>query len=115
MDYKELIVWNKSMELVELVYKLTKTFPKDEYFGLRSQIRRSALSIPSNIAEGNCRRTKGEYIQFLSIANGSKGELETQVILAHRLGFINSNNFKLLINQIIEISKMLYALMKSLR
>lgn len=88
-SFKDLIVWQKSMELVEKVYKITESFPTKEQFGLISQMRRAAVSIPSNIAEGYGRNSTGSYIQFLSIARGSLLELETQLELSKRLNFIN--------------------------
>lgn len=84
-SYRDLVVWQKGMDLVEGVYRVTKAFPKDEVYGLTSQIRRAVVSIPSNIAEGQSRMTSGEFIHFLGIARGSLAELETQIILAQRL------------------------------
>src|SRR3990167_9176780 len=84
-SHKELTVWQKAMDLVEEIYKLTSKFPKSETFGLSSQMQRAAVAIPSNIAEGAKRGHRLEYIQFLSIANGSASELETQLLLAKRL------------------------------
>jgi four helix bundle protein len=91
MDHKDLDVWKKSMDLVELVYQLTSYFPSDERFGLTSQMRRAAVSIPSNIAEGSARKGDKELIQFLMIAIGSLSELETQYLLSVRLKFISNN------------------------
>jgi len=87
-NYRELIVWQKSMELVKVVYKLSALFPKEEVYGLVSQIRRAAVSVPSNIAEGQARRTTGEFLVFLSYAEGSLAEIDTQVLLAIALGFV---------------------------
>src|SRR3990167_2659837 len=84
-SYKDLIVWQKAMELVEKVYGLTGEFPKEETFGLVSQMRRAAVSIPSNIAEGRTRSYKKEYVQFLLTAYASGAELETQILLSKRL------------------------------
>jgi four helix bundle protein len=89
--FKELIVWQKSYRLVLEMYKLTANFPKSEIYGLAQQIRRAAVSIPSNIAEGYCRRHKAEYRQFLSIAYGSLSELETQYMLSIDLGYSTRN------------------------
>jgi four helix bundle protein len=89
--YADLIAWQKAMNLVEGVYRLTKGFPKEELYGLSSQLRRSAVSIPSNIAEGHCRNGRREFIHHLSIALGSLGEVETQVLIAHRLGYIEES------------------------
>jgi len=113
-SYKSLIVWQKSIKLVKLVYKLTQAFPNEEKFGLTSQIRRAAVSIPSNIAEGQARRTTGDYIRFVSMAEGSLAELETQLIIAIDLGFcINSDNAECF-SLLTEIRKMLNALRRSL-
>jgi four helix bundle protein len=92
MDHKKLDVWKSSMDLVVEVYALTKDFPEDERFGLISQMRRAAVSIPSNIAEGATRRSDKECIQFLMVALGSLSELETQYLLSIRLNFTNKNN-----------------------
>ena len=89
-DYKELDVWGKSMDLVEEIYKITNGFPTVEKFGLISQLRRATISIPSNIAEGSQRKSEKEFVNFIHIAKGSLAELETQIILCNRLGFINS-------------------------
>lgn len=86
-DHKELDVWKHSVDLVIDVYRLTKEFPKDEIYGLSNQVRRSAVSIPSNISEGAARNTEKEFVQFLYIALGSSSELETQLIIAERLGY----------------------------
>ncbi|SRX75383.1 four helix bundle protein [Aequorivita antarctica] len=91
MDHKELDVWKKSMDLVELIYSLTASFPKSERFGLTSQMRRAAVSISSNIAEGSARNCNKELLQFLNIALGSLSELETQYLIAIRLGFIEQD------------------------
>ena len=85
-NYKDLIVWQKGIDVAEQCYRLTKSFPKEEIYGLTSQIRRSAVSISSNIAEGYGRRSTAEYIRFLNIAQGSCNELETQLIIAQRIG-----------------------------
>src|SRR4051794_29801089 len=87
-SYKDLIVWQKSIALAKLVYQLTSKFPNEEKFGLVAQMRRAAVSIPSNIAEGQARHTTGEFIQFISHAEGSTAELETQFILSAELGFV---------------------------
>ncbi len=88
--HKELDIWKESMDLVEEIYKMIKPFPKDELYGLSSQMKRSAISIPSNIAEGAARNSRKEYIRFLHIALGSLSELETQVIISKRLNFIDT-------------------------
>ncbi len=106
MHYQELTVWQKSIDLVEKVYKLTKEFPKDEVFGLISQMRRAAVSIPSNIAEGS-RRKSLEDKQFLRISFGSASELETQLIVSERLNYGNKDLRKETQILLIEILKML--------
>lgn len=111
-SYKELIVWQKAITLVKEVYLLTNSFPEEEKYGLVSQMRRSSVSIPSNIAEGWGRLSTKNYIQFLRTARGSLFELETQMIISAELNFNNNN--KNLESLIVEISKMLNALIKSL-
>jgi four helix bundle protein len=86
-SYKNLIVWQKSIQLVKQIYKITQNFSPDEKFGLVSQMRRAGVSIPSNIAEGQARRTTGDYIRFVSTVEGSLAELETQLIIAIELNF----------------------------
>lgn len=110
----ELKVWKKAMEIVEMTYLLSTKFPGEEKFGLTSQIRRSAVSIPSNIAEGAGRSTQGEFKNFLSIANGSAYELLTQLILSHRLNLVLKEEAVPIISEVIEIQKMNYSLIKSL-
>lgn len=88
MNHKELDVWKKGMDLVEMVYSISNSFPEAERFGLTSQIRRAAISIPSNIAEGAARKSDKELLQFVSIALGSLAEIETQYLIAIRLGFL---------------------------
>lgn len=113
-SYKELIVWQKSVELSMYIYQCSKNFPRDELFGLRSQMRRSAVSIPSNIAEGRCRGTRKDFSHFLRIALGSCGELETQVIIAKKLKYIINKDYELIDGYLIEISKMLNSMIKKL-
>ncbi|MBI5098175.1 MAG: four helix bundle protein [Nitrospirae bacterium] len=90
--HKDLEVWKKAMKLTESLYKITSHFPKEEQYGLISQIRRAAVSIPSNIAEGAARNSNKEFIQYLYISLGSLSELETQLLLAQRLNFLNDSN-----------------------
>lgn len=113
-DYKDLVVWQKAMTLAEMVYKLTESFPKEEIYGLTSQMRRAAISIPSNIAEGNSRSYSKEYSHFLSIANGSKSELETQLLLSVNIGYTTENQIEPLLNLLKEIAKMLTSIMKKI-
>ena len=112
--YKDLIVWQKSMELAESVYKLTRKLPKSEDWGLIAQIRRSAISIPSNIAEGYGRETSGNYKQFLSISRGSLFELETQISLCVKLNYIKPEDVVSIYSAIVEISKMLTSLISKI-
>ncbi len=111
--HKDLIVWQKSIDFVVEIYKATKCFPKEEVFGLTSQIRRAAISIPSNIAEGYGRHSDKELIHFLFISLGSASEIETQLLISHRLEFLSDIDYMRLNNSIIEIIKMLSALIKS--
>ena len=113
-SYKELIVWQKSYQLVLLVYKVSKSFPKEELFGLVSQLRRAAVSIPSNIAEGNTRAGSKEYLQFLRIAFASGAELETQLLLCRDLDLINEEDYTTISLLLTEVMKMLNTLMSKL-
>lgn len=113
-SYRELKVWEKSIELVVETYRVTNLFPKSEQYGLTSQMRRAAVSIPSNIAEGYTRNHRAEYVQFLKIAAGSGAELETQVIIAKKLNFVSEQEFKKLDILLDETMKMLSALVDSL-
>lgn len=109
-SYKQLIVWQKSVELVKSIYSLTSLFPKDELYGIISQIRRASISIPSNIAEGYGRRSHKEYLQFYSIAYGSSLELETQLIIAKKLSFAVNDDYKIAESLLNEVIKMLYVM-----
>jgi four helix bundle protein len=111
-SYKELEVWRKSILLVKEIYNLTAKFPKSETYGLSSQMRRAAISIPSNIAEGYKRQGLGEYVQFLSIADASAAELETQVIIAKEI--YTKLDFSKVDDLLKEVHKMLYVLIKKL-
>ncbi|MBR1498629.1 MAG: four helix bundle protein [Bacteroidaceae bacterium] len=112
-SHKDLIVWQKSMDHVAAIYVATKAFPKEELFGIVSQMRRAAVSIPSNIAEGYGRLYDRETVKFLSNALGSASELETQLIISKDLGYLLIEEFQKLISQIEEIIRMLSALIKS--
>ncbi|HXL81162.1 MAG TPA: four helix bundle protein [Pyrinomonadaceae bacterium] len=114
-SHRDLIVWQKSMDLVTAVYKLTDDFPKSELYGLTSQIRRCAASIPANIAEGQGRRLAGEFLQFLGNARGSLLELDTHLEIAVRLGMLNRELHSTLMEQLIEVRKLLNGLMRSIR
>ncbi len=111
-NYKELKVWQKGMDLAELVYKITAAFPEEEKYGLTSQLRRCAVSIPSNISEGAGRGSNKEFKRFLEIALGSSNELDTQLILALKLNFITQNTSGESFKMIAEIGNMLIALIK---
>ena len=114
-NFKELLVWQKSINFVTEIYELTNDFPKNEMYGLTSQIRRASISIPSNIAEGNSRRSVADYLQFLKIARGSCAEVETQLIISKNLGFLNEEKSLKLNQDITEFSKMLNGLINSLK
>src|SRR5690349_11829 len=114
-NYHNLDVWKKSVDLVVNVYSATKTFPRDEVFGLRLQMRRAAASVPSNIAEGQGRSTDKEYRNFLFYARGSLLELETHIIIAERLSFLSGDVCSALRAQTVEIGKMLNGLLRYLR
>lgn len=113
-SYKDLIVWQKAIRLVKEIYKITEYFPQVERYGLSSQMRRAAVSIPSNIAEGYSRKHRQEYIQFVRIAFSSGAELETQLIIARDLGFIRAEDSDTITELLMEIMKMLYKLTNSL-
>lgn len=113
-SYKDLIVWQKSYKLTILVYSITKKFPREELFGLVSQIRRSSVSIPSNIAEGNTRTSKKDHLQFIRIAYGSGAELETQIEISKDLNYISEKEYNEVIELLSEVMKMLNALITSL-
>ena len=112
--FKDLIVWQKSMDLVVMVYQNVKILPKEELYALSDQIRRSAVSIPSNIAEGQQSNSPNEFIHFLSIAKGSLGELETQLLLCEKLGYIETDQINSLMNLINEVGRLLNGLLNSL-
>lgn len=113
-SYKDLLVWQNGIELAKLVYRLTRPFPAEEKFGLVAQMRRAAVSIPSNIAEGQARRTTGEFIQFISHAEGSLAELDTQLILAVELEFCRETRAAPIVALIEEQRRMLNALRRKL-
>ena len=111
-SYRDLTVWQKSYELALLVYRMSDAFPSEERFGLTQQIRKSAISVPSNIAEGFGRHTLTDYLRFLAIARGSLYELETQMLLSEDLGFCGKNQALDLIG---DVNRLLNALITSLR
>jgi four helix bundle protein len=112
--YRDLQVWDKAMELVLEVYRITALFPQDERFGLTAQLRRAAVSVPSNIAEGHARTTRREYKTFLSIARGSVAEVEVQLTLAERLGYLQSGAPAKALDYCDAISRMLTNLKRAL-
>lgn len=113
-SHKDLRIWKHGIELVKAVYELCLEIPGDEVYGLQSQVKRSAVSVPSNIAEGFGRKSSKSYAQFLKIARGSLLELETQVIIANELSFLEKSSFEKVINMIEEESKMLNAYIKAI-
>src|SRR5262245_53571165 len=113
-SYRDLIAWQKAMDLVEQIYKSSRQFPRDETYGLTSQLRRAAVSIPSNIAEGQGRRTDREFANFVSIANGSLYEAETQLLIARRLQYLDENQLRLLMDLSSEVGKLLHGLARAL-
>jgi len=114
-NFKSLKVWEKSHELTLAVYKATANFPKDELYGLTSQIRRACASVPANIAEGCGRTGKAELARFLQVAMGSASELEYHLLLAHDLGLLRDGEYKLLENQAVELKRMLSSFISKLR
>jgi four helix bundle protein len=114
MKHTDLVVWQKSIALVEAIYRISKLFPSDERFGLCTQIQRAAVSAPANIAEGQGRKSTGAYLNHLSIAHGSLMELETHVMIARRLGYISEETESDLLNSAGEVGRMLNGLQNSL-
>lgn len=113
-NYKDLKVWQKSVDLAVKVYEITREFPREEIYGLTSQLRRCAVSIPSNIAEGAGRNTKNDFKNFLGISHGSSCELDTQLIIANKIDFLNESTLASLQKELLEIQKMNWALKNSL-
>lgn len=113
--HRRLYVWQRAMELVARIYELTKGLPKSEAYGLASQMRRSAVSIPSNIAEGAARKSRAEFLQFLSVAQGSLSELDTQLELAYMLGYIDEDSKNQALAEITTVFKTLSGLIRSLK
>ncbi|MGJ8593411.1 MAG: four helix bundle protein [Aquaticitalea sp.] len=112
--FEELKIWQKAMDVTENCYRISANFPTEEKFNLTSQVRRSAVSIPSNIAEGAGRNSNGEFKQFLGIANGSSYELLTQLYLSERLNLVSKDTLKPIVCEIMDVCKMNYSLQKSL-
>ncbi len=113
-NYKDYIVWQKSMTVVKLIYSLVKKLPKEELFSLSDQMRRCAVSIPSNIAEGQQRGSDAEFARFINIAQGSRAELETQLLICVSIGYMTDDDISELMSLLEEINKMLSALSKTL-
>ena len=111
-NYKKLDVWDKAVDFATKIYQITKNFPKEELYGLTSQLRRASVSISSNIAEGAGRNSDKEFRQFLNISFGSCSEIETQLIISHRLGYISDEDFSSLSDEVIEIQKIIYKLIQ---
>ena len=115
-SYRDLDVWNQAMDLVEQCYRLSEQFPRSgEEFGLRAQVRRSAVSVPSNIAEGNGRLTTGDYLRHISVAHGSLMELETQILIAGRLRYLDAQSVNDVLARTDEIGRMRTSLARRLR
>ena len=113
-NYRDLLAWQKSMDLAEEVYRDTRLFPKEEIYGLTAQIRRAAVSVPSNVAEGQGRRSDGAFSHHLSIAHGSLRELETQLLLASRLGYLADDRLNALLAATSEVGRLVTGLGKAL-
>ncbi len=114
-SYRQLVVWQKAIELVLEIYRATQDFPKEEMYGLTSQLRRAAVSVPSNIAEGQGRFSTGEFKQFLGHAKGSLFELQTQVVIGQKLGYLKDKVAGRLVEASDEVGRMLSGLLSSLR
>jgi len=113
-SYRDLVVWQEAMELAVAVYRLTASLPRDEIYGVSSQLKRSAVSVPANIAEGYGRDSKGAYIQYLRVAQGSLKEFETHLLLTERVGLLVTNSIEPLLAKSESIGKMLRSLIRSL-
>ncbi len=114
-NYMELIAWQKAMNLAHAVYELTSSYPKEEKYGLRAQIRRAGVSVPSNIAEGQGRSSTGEFRHHLSIAHGSVREIETQVLISARLGYLQEESATRIMRMTAEVGRLIKGLSNSLR
>jgi four helix bundle protein len=113
-NLNELKIWNKAIDLCVDVYKATADFPADERYGLTSQLSRASVSVPSNIAEGAGRNSDKDFVRFLSIANGSAYEVQTQLVISNRLGLVDDKTVSPLLDQVVELQKMNYALQNKL-
>ncbi len=114
-NFKELKFWQKSIDLSVLIYKHTATFPAEEKFGLVSQLRRASVSIASNIAEGASRESTKEFLYFLTISNGSAFEIETQLIIANKLNYVNDEGLAIMLKSVTEVQKMIYSFTKIIK
>jgi four helix bundle protein len=114
-SYKDLIAWQKAIELTTAIYATTQKFPKEEMFGLTSQLRRAAVSVPSNIAEGQARNSSREFGHFLTIALGSLNEAETQLLIAQKLGYLTPETVAILLKDASEVGKIIQGLAASLK
>ena len=112
-QFSDLVAWQKAMDLVEEVYKITKGFPKEEVYGLSSQVRRAAVSVPSNIAEGQSRSSR-EFVHYLSMAHGSLSEVETQMMIALRLGYLGEKQFETFASLAAEVGRLINGLANSI-
>jgi four helix bundle protein len=115
VSYRDLEVWKKSIQLAKIVYEITEKFPNKEQYGLTNQLRRSCVSIASNIAEGQVRQSRKEFIYFLNISLGSLAELETQCIIAQTVGILDDEIIKTILKETLEITKMIQGLIKHLK
>jgi four helix bundle protein len=113
LHYRDLIAWQKAMDLVEDVYRLTQSFPREELYGLTNQVRRAAVSIPSNIAEGQGRGVGAEFAHHLRIANGSRQEVETQILIAVRLEYISQGDADVVLERCFEVGRIIWGLRDS--
>jgi len=113
--YRDLLVWQRAMDLVTATYRLTASFPRDEKYGLAQQLNSAAVSVPSNVAEGHGREHLGDYLHHLSVANGSLMELETQLMIAGRLGYLSGETEERILADAAEVGRMLSALVRALR
>jgi four helix bundle protein len=113
--FRGLIAWQKAMDLVESVYRATQHWPSEETYGLTNQVRRAAVSVPANIAEGQGRNSRQEFARFLAIARGSLCEVETHLLIAQRLTYLNEQNTDVLIGQATEVGRLLHGLRQSLQ
>jgi len=113
-SFRDLNIWHKGIDMVKDIYQETRDYPREEIYGLTSQIRRAAISIPSNIAEGHIRQHRAEFKQFLSVALGSLAELETQIIISKELNYISTEKAKNLIDKMSSLGKMIRSLIKKL-